>query len=141
MTLNDFAPLLAASQATEAFRTDLEAYAARRHADRISTGGNSPRVKVMRVIAQLLHAEPELTVDRVQVRGASGCADFVGTMEVTDADGEVQTFDFEWNCEWKARQLGYLDGFGFPDQIRAANEFGWQCFERWTRAIPAQHGA
>ena len=141
MTLNDFARLLAASQATEAFRADLEAYAARRHADRISTGGNSPRVKVMRAIAQLLHAEPALMVDRVQVRGVSGCADFVGVMEVTDTAGEVQTFDFEWNCEWKARQLGYVDGFGFPDQIRAADEFGWQCFERWNRAIPAPHGA
>ena len=137
MTLTDFEPLLAASRATDAFRTDLVAYATRRPADRISSSGASPRVKVLRALAQLLHAEPGLTVDRVQVRGASGCADFVGQMQVTDADGDVQTFDFEWNCEWKARQLGYLDGFGFPDQIRAANEFGWQCFQRWTRAIPA----
>ena len=141
MTPNDFAPLLVASQATEAFRADLVAYAARQPAERITTGGSSPRVKVLRAIAQLLHAEPELTVDRVQVRGASGCADFVGAMQVTDAAGEVHGFDFEWNCEWKARQLGYLDGFGFPDQIRAANEFGWQCFERWNRAVPAAHGA
>ena len=137
MTIIDFKPLLAASRATDAFRPDLVAYATRQPADRISTSGASPRVKVLRAIAQLLHAEPGLTVDRVQVRGASGCADFVGQLQVTDADGDVQTFDFEWNCEWKARQLGYLDGFGFPDQIRAANEFGWQCFERWTRAIPA----
>ena len=137
MTLSDFEPLLAASRATDAFRTDLAAYATRQPADRIATSGASPRVKVLRAIAQLLHAEPDLTVDRVQVRGASGCADFVGQMQVTDADGDVQTFDFAWNCEWKARQLGYLDGFGYPDQIRAANEFGWQCFERWTRAIPA----
>ncbi|HYW51025.1 MAG TPA: hypothetical protein VE861_10475, partial [Gemmatimonadaceae bacterium] len=90
-------------------------------------------VKVLRALAQLLHAEPALEVDRVTVRGASGCADYVGTMTVVDASGEELSFEFAWDCEWKARQLGYVDYFGFPDQIRAAQEFGWQCFERWTR--------
>jgi hypothetical protein len=133
MRIEDFAPLLVQSLATPAFRTDLEAFASRQPATRIKASPTNPRVKVLRTIAQLLHAEPTLRVDAVEFRAASGCADFLGTVMVTDADGARHTFDFEWNCEWKARQLGYVDGFGFPDQIRAAEEFGWQCFERWTR--------
>jgi hypothetical protein len=135
MTFPELEPLLAASRATDAFRADVAAYSARRPAERITTAAMNPRVKVLRTIAQLLHAEPALAVDRVRLQAASGCADYMGVMIVTDRSGEVHTFDFEWNCEWKARQLGYVDGFGFPDQIRAAEEFGWQCFERWGRRV------
>ena len=143
MTFPEFEPLLAASRATTTFRTDLASYAARQPAERITTTAMNPRVKVLRTIAQLLHAEPTLTVDRVQLKADSGCAEYAGVMTVTDDSGAVHTFDFEWNCEWKARQVGYLDGFGFPDQIRAAEEFGWQCFERWVRvtAEPTQQVA
>ena len=138
MTIADFEPLLAASSATTAFRTDLASFEARQPAARISVVGAAPRVKVLRAIAQLLHAEPALTIDQVSVRGISGCGDFVGELSATDEAGETYRFQFEWNCEWKARQLGYTDGFGFPDQIRAAQEFGWQCFARWDRlAAPA----
>ncbi len=132
MTFPEFEFLLAASCATAAFRADLAAFSSRQPSERISVVGPSPRVKVLRAIAQLLNAEPSLTVDRVRVQAVSGCADFVGTMSVTDHAGGTHAFDFEWNCEWKARQLGYVDGFGFPDQIRAAQEFEWDCFERWT---------
>ena len=137
MTFPDFESLLAASRATHAFRTDLAAFASREPADRIRVVGPSPRVKVLRAIAQLLHAEPSISVDRVEVQAVSGCADFVGTLSVTDAAGTSHAFEFEWNCEWKARTLGYVDGFGFPDQIRAAQEFGWDCFERWTSRATA----
>jgi hypothetical protein len=133
MTISDFDALLAGSAATAGFRADLAAYIDRQPAERVTAGPGSPRVKVLRAIAQLLHAEPALEIERVSVRGASGCADFVGMLTVTDAAGVPHIFDFEWNCEWKARQLGYVDGFGFPDQIRAAQEFGWQCFARWSR--------
>jgi hypothetical protein len=133
MTFPELGPLLAASRATEAFRAELESYAARQPAERISVGGVSPRVKVLRAIAQLLHAEPTLAVDRVRVHAVSGCGDYIGSMDVTESSGASHRFAFAWNCEWKARELGYVDGFGLPDQIRAAQEFGWQCFERWTR--------
>ena len=133
MMISDFDTLLAGSQATDAFRTDLTAFIARQPADRITASTGSPRIKVLRAIAQLLHAEPSLSVDRVTVRGASGCADFTGAMTVVDATGESTGYEFVWDCEWKANQLGYVDGFGFPDQIRAAQEFGWQCFQRWNR--------
>ena len=133
MTIADLEPLLAASSATDAFRSDLAAYAARTPADRITVAAPSPRVKVLRTIAQLLHAEPSLALERVAVHAVSGCADFVGTITAHDAAGDSYDFAFEWNCEWKARELGYVDYFGLPDQIRAAQEFGWQCFARWTR--------
>ena len=143
MTLPELEPLLAASHATDAFRADIALYTARQPAERIATSSMNPRVKVLRTIAQLLHAEPALAVDRVTLQAASGCAEYTGVIAVTDAAGAVHRFDFEWDCEWKARQLGYVDGFGFPDQIRAAQEFGWQCFERWTRIStePAQQVA
>ncbi len=133
MTTDNFAPVLAASSATDEFRRDLNAFASRQPSDRIHASPQSPRVKVLRAITQLLHAEPTLEIDRVDVRAVSGCADFVGVLTATDTSGAQHSYDFEWNCEWKAKQLGYVDGFGFPDQIRAAQEFGWQCFERWTR--------
>ncbi len=134
MTNTDLEPMLSTSHATPAFRSDLAAYSTRQPAPRIQTSPMSPRVKVLRVIAQLLHAEPTLAIDRVEVRAISGCADYAGAVTVTDADGVTHEFAFEWNCEWKAQQLGYVDHFGFPDQIRAAQEFGWQCFKSWTSA-------
>ncbi len=141
MTSADFEPLLAASHAAAAFRTDLAAYEARQPAGRIAIMGPAPRVKVLRVIAQLLHAEPTLAVDRISVRAASGCADFAGELAATDVSGETHRFQFEWNCEWKARELGYTDYFGFPDQIRAAQEFGWRCFSQWERMPGAVHAS
>ncbi len=134
MTITDLEPMLMTSRATPAFRSDLTAFASRQPAPRVHMTPMSPRVKVLRVIAQLLHAEPTLAVDRVDVRAVSGCADFAGAVSVTDADGVASEFAFEWNCEWKAQQLGYVDHFGFPDQIRAAHEFGWQCFKVWAPA-------
>jgi hypothetical protein len=138
MTIPELDALLTGSRATAAFRADVAQYAARHPADRIVTAAMNPRVKVLRTIAQLLFAEPGITVDRVQLQATSGCADYRGVLHATDDAGVVHAFEFEWNCEWKARQLGYVDGFGFPDQIRAASEFGWQCFEHWARATAPQ---
>ena len=133
MTFADFSVLLDSARATAAFRADLEAYASRRPSERITASARCPRVKVLRVIAQLLSDQPALAVDCVHVEAISGCADFVGNVTATDADGREHDFDFDWNCEWKAIQLGYVDAFGFADQIRAADEFGWRCFARWSR--------
>jgi hypothetical protein len=48
--------------------------------------------------------------------------------------GELK-YDFAWDCSWRARQEGWFDFWGAPDQIRAAGEFGYQCFERFERVI------
>lgn len=136
MTHTEFEPFLAASAATPAFRTDLAAFAAGGNAERIEARAHNPRVKILRTIAQLLSAEPTLPVDRVVISAVSGCSDYSGTLVATDATGTEHHFAFTWDCAWKARELGYTDYFGLPDQIRAAREFGWDCFERWTK-LPA----
>ena len=116
--------------ATPAFLDALERYAAGVDVECIAGPGGVPRVKVPRVLAQLSDAHPDLAVRRVALEGTSGCADFVGTLRVT-TDTAEHRFDFAWDCRWRAEQEGWTDPFGFPDQIRAAREFGWRCFVRW----------
>ena len=126
--------LLDRSAATEAFKADVRAYLAHGPAPRIATTRLAPRVKVARLLTQLLDAEPQLAVDRVRVDAVSGCSDFRGSIVVEDAAGAARAFEFVWCCLWRANQEGWRDAFGFPDQIRAAREFDWQCFERWSNA-------
>ena len=132
--------LLERSRATPAFKADVRTFATSHAAAplTITAARHAPRVKVLRVVAQLLHALPALPVERVHVDAVSGCSDFVGTLSVT-ADGTQFQVDFAWCCHWRAKQEGWTDAFGFPDQIRAAREFGWDCFERWEprASIPA----
>ncbi len=90
----------------------------------------------MRLLAQLLASEPDLAVERVRVDATAGCADFVGVLEVECEDGS-RRFEFAWDCRWRAQQEGWTDAFGFPDQIRAANQFGWRCFRLWRELAPA----
>lgn len=116
--------------ATPAFLDALERYAAGVEVECIAVSRWVPRVKVLRVLAQLFDAHPDLAVSRVAVEGTSGCADFVGTLLVTTETTEHR-FEFAWDCRWRAEQEGWTDPFGFPDQIRAAREFGWRCFVRW----------
>lgn len=137
MTIHDFEPMLAASAATPAFRAELAAFAAGGDAERIEARAHNPRVKILRTVAQLLSAEPTLAVDRVAIAAVSGCADYTGTLTATDARGEEHRFRFVWDCAWKAEQVGYRDYFDLPDQIRAAREFGWDCFQQWERVPSA----
>lgn len=123
--------LIEESAAHPAFKDDLRAYAAFQPADRVVVTGYAPRLKVLRVLTQLLAAEPALAVEHVRVRGSSGCADFRGTVSVA-VDGVERTWDFVWDCRWRAQQAGLVDAIGFPDQARAAREFGWRCFSVWT---------
>ncbi|MEO8334584.1 MAG: hypothetical protein ABI664_06415 [bacterium] len=100
-------------------------------ASRIELEGYTPRVKVERVLMQLFHAQPELSVERVRLRARSGCSDFTGELVAVTSDNEEHKFSFIWCCSWKAQQEGWKDCFGFWDQARAAREFGWQCFQKW----------
>lgn len=122
--------ILARSRATEGFKRDVLRFAAGEQTSSVEVVGFAPRVKVERVLVQLLSAEPDLAVQRVAVRGESGCSDFVGEITVETTTGSL-AFGFTWCCRWRAEQEGWSDYFGFPDQIRAAREFGWDCFERW----------
>ena len=129
--LNMISPLLDASSVTPEFRADVETFARTGAAERIVVPRYHPPVKVLRLLAQLLHAERALRIDRVEVDGRSGCSDYSGAVVVRTADGAARTFEFTWCCAWRASEQGWHDGWGLPDQIRAALEFGWDCFEVW----------
>jgi hypothetical protein len=132
--------LLAASDATEAFKRDVLAYADRQSAPAITLLNHAPRVKVLRLLTQLLADQPQMPISRVEIHGVSGCADFRGWIAV-ETEAERRVFDFVWDCHWRASQEGWTDCFGFPDQIRAAQEFGWQCFADWRPRAQVQVAA
>lgn len=124
--------LLTQSRATEPFKAAVRSFAAGQVADLVEVRGYAPRVKVERVLHQLLAAEVAHPIERVSISGRSGCSDFVGTLQFVAA-GQTYRVEFAWDCRWRAEQEGWVDYFGLPDQIRAAREFGWDCFERWEK--------
>jgi hypothetical protein len=134
----DLDTCLAASSATTAFVADVRAYVGHREAPRITVVRAAPRVKVLRVLTKLLHAEPILIVDGVRIDGISGCADYRGTITAVTPDGE-RAFSFVWDCSWRAAAEGWLDRHGLPDQTRAAREFDWQCFAEWSSVFAFDH--
>lgn len=132
--------LLHASRATASFRVAVEEF--RRTgmpSDRIGFDARSPAVKVERVLTKLLESEPELPIERVHVAGRSGCEFYRGEL-VADTANERRRFSFHWDCRWRAVEEGWTDYFGLPDQIRAAREFGHDCFRDWSE-IGAEAGA
>ena len=124
-------PLLAASRATDEFKNAVRQYSTEGKASLVQTSGFAPPIKVLRVVAHLLDVEPHLRLERVHIDGRSGCSDFRGSVEVL-TDGLVRRWSFVWCCKWRALQQGWVDHFGFPDQIRAAQDFGYRCFESWA---------
>jgi len=129
MTLTD---LLGNSRGTAAFSAALvEFQRSHRSSDHIQFSPGCPPVKVERTLVQLLKSSPDLEIERVEVRAASGCEYFRGELIVHTTAAPV-TVRFEWNCKWKAQEQGWTDYFGFPDQTRAAREFGHDCFRTWN---------
>lgn len=126
----DLAELLAESRATESFKSDVIRFFETGQAERIEVRGYAPRVKVTRLIKHVLASHPELDIDRISIRGQSGCSDFAGTAELATPN-DSKAFEFVWCCRWRAEEEGWLDYFGFPDQMRAAREFDWRCFRVW----------
>jgi hypothetical protein len=125
--------LLSASGATDDFKESVRQYSTLGKAPLVEAGGFAPPIKVLRVVAQLLDAEPGLRLERARVLGNSGCSDFRGSVEA-HADGVVRRWSFVWCCRWRAAAEGWVDCFGFPDQVRAAREFGYRCFETWSES-------
>lgn len=120
------------SRATERFKADVTRFFAGDQPHRVKLESFVPRVKVQRLLSQLLAEEAALEIEQVTIRGSSGCSDFVGTVDVHTSTGS-HVFDFVWCCRWRAQREGYVDYFGFPDQSRAALEFDWRCFQKWER--------
>jgi hypothetical protein len=129
--LTELDQLLAASQAVDPFKSAVLRYERERNgSDLIHVDGSAPPVKVARLLKHVLSAAAHLPIERVALSGRSGCSDFVGTVHVHTAS-ETHVYEFVWDCRWRAEQEGWTDCFGFPDQIRAAREYDWRCFERW----------
>lgn len=123
---------LYASSATPAFRDAVEEFARTGAPNsRLSFGSRAPSIKVERTITMILRDHGDLEIDSVEIDAISGCANFHGVAHVRTGSDEVR-IDFDWDCRWKAMQLGWTDYFGFPDQVRAAREFGFDCFRSWT---------
>ena len=127
----ELASLLTESKATDAFKSDVIRYLETGEAERVEIRGYAPRVKVARLLKHRLFNHPELDIEQVSVMGQSGCSDFVGRVELATAAG-FKAFEFVWCCRWRAEEEGWLDYFGFPDQMRAAREFDWRCFKVWN---------
>ena len=135
----DLIPYLEAATAHPDFKRDVIEFVRGKNSDRIQLHGYLPRVKVERVLTQLLHAHPDLPVERISVQAQSGCSDFSGELVAFAGDTEHR-IAFTWCCAWRAEQEGWKDCFGFWDQARAAREYGWRCFQRWDyegAALPA----
>lgn len=128
---SDLIDLLTESNATDSFKSDVIRFLETGQADRVGVSGYAPKVKVSRLLKHVLATLPELDIEQVLVRGQSGCSDFVGTVELATPTERV-TFEFVWCCRWRAEEEGWVDYFGFPDQIRAAREFDWRCFKVWS---------
>jgi hypothetical protein len=124
--------LLHGSRATERFKADVLRFLRDGAAPRIELARAAPPLKVERLLLHLLEAEPDLEIERIRVHARSGCSDFRGIVRVETPDA-VLGFEFTWCCRWRAETEGFRDFFGFPDQIRAANEFRWRCFRDWRR--------
>lgn len=123
--------LLEASAATEDFKSAVRALEAGKTQDRIHFNTEAPPVKALRTVCKLLEERPELAVESVRIQAHSGCSDFTGRMAVQPGD---ETYSFSWDCRWRAEQEGWQDAVGYPDQIRAAREFGYQCFKQFEKA-------
>jgi hypothetical protein len=128
--LSELEYILANSRATETFKAAVRRYFEDGGAERIGVEGYAPRIKVRRLLTHMLSAEPHLPIERIALHARSGCSDFVGRVHVHTTQGP-RVYQFTWDCRWRAEQEGWTDCFGLPDQIRAAQEFDWRCFERW----------
>jgi len=98
--------VLESSTATAEFKTAIGAFLSGERTDRVKVDGYAPRVKVRRVLTQLLTSEPQLDVDQVVIRGTSGCSDFVGSVAVETRSGTTHVYDFVWCCRWRAESEG-----------------------------------
>lgn len=127
------------SQATAAFREAVAHFLRTgQPSPAIQFSSRLPPVKIERTLTKIIEAYPDLPLERVEIDGTSGCEFFRGTATLRAA-GEERRVEFNWDCRWKAMQVGWTDYFGLPDQIRAAREFGYDCFRVWTEQRTAAY--
>lgn len=126
----DLEMLLAASKATPEFAAAAVSLARdKRTTPLITYNAGVPLVKAVRVVCQALETLPNEPITSVRLEATSGCSDLRGTLVVQGAT--TRRVRFVWDCAWKAESLGWRTMFGDWDQQRAAQEFGYRCFEVW----------
>lgn len=129
MPLSDF---LQRSEATPAFQAAVASFLRTGQPnERVGFDHYSPPVKVERALTKALETYPDLPIESFEIEGTSGCEYYRGEL-VLRTRGEEVRVRFNWDCKWRALQEGWTDYFGFPDQIRAARQFGYDCFKVWT---------
>lgn len=120
--------LLAQSRAHEVFKEAVLQLESGETSDHIRFNNGNPLVKVLRVIKYFLATHRDLPVEAVAIDARSGCSDYKGTLTVEPGK---RSFTFEWDCYWKACELGWKNFFGNPDQTRAARTFDYLCFRKF----------
>src|SRR5688500_15254718 len=135
MTIEHYLQL---SQATDDFRAAVQEFLRTgRASDRLTFDWAAPAIKVQRTLTKVLVEYRQLSIESIEIRAASGCEYFRGELTLRTSSGEHRV-RFDWDCRWRAEQNGWHDYFGFPDQTRAAREYGWDCFRTWEEdAVPA----
>lgn len=118
--------LLDASKAENTFKQAVLNFAGGVDSDLIKISPSSPQIKVLRVVMKLLEMFPHEVITNVRVEGTSSCSGYRG-MVIFGPEGKRA--EFYWNCYWKAQQEGLKTWYGQPDQGKAAQKFGYQCFE------------
>ncbi len=129
--LPSFDSLLETSSCSGGFQEALRSFqeTGRTSSTALRYNAGSPAVKVGRFLQQLLESHPDWKIQSVAVEGQSGCSDYQGIAEVVLEGGENKSIRFVWDCAWKAEQEGLKTFFGTPDQQKAAQLFGYRCFQ------------
>lgn len=118
--------ILEASRAEEDFKQAVLNFENGENPHLISYSPGSPRIKVMRVLLQLLETFPEQAISQVNIEGQSSCSSYSGRLTFGPDNTEIY---FNWDCSWRAKQEGFVTWYGAPDQTKAAQKFGFRCFE------------
>jgi len=122
--------LLEASQATNEFKNAVQVFESGLESDLIKYSSGAPRVKVLRVLMKLLEMYADKKISSVSLEGSSSCSGFVGKLVF---EPECTEIEFDWDCYWKAEQENMIAWYGMPDQTKAAQIFGYQCFKKFEQ--------
>lgn len=123
--------MLSRSEVTASFKDAVQNFLASGRAnEQLAFSSGCPPVKIERTLIKVLESYGHLPIASVHIDGRSGCEYFRGELTLRTV-AEERSVHFNWDCKWKATELGWTDYFGFPDQMRAAREFGYECFRSW----------
>lgn len=101
-------------------------------ARRIQFGPGDPPTRVLYTILRVLETHPELPIESARLEAFSQHSSYTGQIIV---EPNSVRFQFTWDPEWKATQLGWKTARGAPDYNRAARERGPHCFRYFARAL------